>query len=200
MATVGIQASMSLDGFIVGSNESGFEHLFAWYGNGDVEVPTADPKRPFRVSEASADYVRSMAETLGALVVGRHQFDVTQGWGGAHPSGVPVFVVTHQAPGDWHHPDAPFTFVTEGGVEAAVEQAKAVAGDRVVGVGPGDVAGQALDAGLLDEVRIDLVPVLLGEGKRLLGDLANIPVTFGTPQVIQGKGVTHLIYRVRATD
>lgn len=196
MTTVSTQASMSLDGFIAGPGDSGFEHLFAWYGNGNVKIPTADPKRSFHVSEASADYVRAMSD-VGAVVVGRRQFDLTQGWNGAHPLGVPVFVLTHKPPHDWAHPDAPFTFVTEGGVQAAVEQAKAAAHGKAVGVGPGDVAGQALDAGLLDHVKIDLVPVLLGDGKRLFGRLAGIPATFGTPQVIQGHGVTHLSYRAR---
>jgi len=62
----------------------------------------------------------------------------------------------------------------------------------------GQVAGEALDAGLLDEVRIDLVPVLLGAGKPLFGTLSKVPVALGTPQVIEGKGVTHLIYQLTA--
>jgi dihydrofolate reductase len=80
------------------------------------------------------------------------------------------------------HPDASFTLVTEGGVVAAAQQARAVAGDGGVGVGPGQVAGAALDAGLLAEVRIDLVPVLLGAGKRLFGTLRDVPALFGTPR------------------
>jgi dihydrofolate reductase len=193
MAIVGTQASMSLDGFIADTNH-GVDELFGWYFAGDVETPTANPEMTFRTSEVTAAYLRDF-ESIGALVVGRNQFDVAQGWGGRHPMDVPVFVVTHEPPADWTYPDALFTFVTEGGVEAAIEQARATAGDAIVGVGPGDVAGQALDAGLIDEVRIDLVPVLLGDGIRMFGQLGQAPVSFATPQVIQGTGVTHLIYR-----
>jgi dihydrofolate reductase len=112
--------------------------------------------------------------------------------------GVPVFVVTHTVPAEWvkAHPDVHFTFVTEGGVLSAVRQAKANAGVMCVVIGPGQVAVEALDAGLLDEGRIDLVPVLFGAGKPLFGNLGKVPVAFGTPQVIEGKGVTHLIHRL----
>jgi dihydrofolate reductase len=195
MATVGTQASMSLDGFIADRSD-GVNELFGWYFGGDKETPTANPDMTFRTSEASAEYLRDF-EKVGALVVGRHQFDVADGWGGRHPMDVPVFVVTHEAPGDWAYPDAPFTFVTEGGVESAIQQAKAVAAGKIVGVGPGDVAGQALDAGLLDEVRIDLVPVLLGDGVLMFGKLGQAPVMLGAPRVIEGAGVTHLIYQVQ---
>ena len=200
MATVRAQASMSLDGFIEDSSGGGFDQLFAWHGNGDVEIPSADPRLTFHVSEASAGYLRESFGAYRALVVGRRQFDYTNGWGGRHPMGAPVFVVTHSVPADWvqAHPDAPFTFVTEGGVPSAIRKAKAIAGDRCVAIGPGQVAGEALDAGLLDEVRIDLVPVLLGAGKPLFGTLSKVPVALGTQQVIEGKGVTHLIYQLTA--
>ncbi|MGI5320902.1 hypothetical protein [Actinomadura nitritigenes] len=74
-------------------------------------------------------------------MVGRKLFDLTQGWGGTHPFGVPVFVVTHKAPDDWRHEG--FTFITDG-VENAVRQAADVAGDKAVGVAAGDMARQAL--------------------------------------------------------
>ncbi|QXJ23291.1 dihydrofolate reductase family protein [Actinomadura graeca] len=195
MTKVISSASMSLDGFIAGPSESGFEYLFAWHRNGDVNVPSADPRWSFQVTETSADHIREQLATFGALVVGRRLFDVTRGWGGNHPCGVPIFVVTHRAPVDWPHPDAPFTFVTDG-LESAVRQAKAVAGERHVGVAAGDMARQALDAGLLDELQIDLVPVLLGSGTRLLGDLAHAPVTLSGPTVAESIGVTHLRYQV----
>jgi hypothetical protein len=99
-------ASMSLDGYIAGPAESGFEYLFEWYGK---------------------------------------------------------VVVTHSVPEGWPRDDAPFTFVTDG-IESAIEQAKALAGDKVVGVNGGTIASQCLDAGLLDEVWVDLVPALLGGG------------------------------------
>lgn len=195
MGKVITSASMSLDGFISGPAESGFEHLFAWHRNGDVEVPSADPRWSFRVSPATARHLREQLDGFGALVVGRRLFDVTQGWGGSHPFGVPVFVVTHRAPTDWDRPDAPFTFVTDG-LDSAVRRAKVVAGERTVGVAAGDLARQALDAGLLDEIHVDLVPVLLGGGTRLVGDLAKAPVALSTPRVVESAGVTHLYFTV----
>ncbi|POM27049.1 hypothetical protein BTM25_14570 [Actinomadura rubteroloni] len=195
MASVVTSASMSLDGYIAGPAESGFELLFAWHNNGDIEVPSADPRWSFRLTAASAEHVRGQLAEFGALVVGRRLFDLTGGWDGSHPFGVPIFVVTHKAPDDWAHPDAPLTFVTDG-LESAVRRARAVAGDRAVGVAAGEMARQALDAGLLDEIRVDLVPVLLGGGTRLIGDLADAPVRLGTPVVRESEGVTHLRYPV----
>jgi uncharacterized protein (TIGR03086 family) len=126
----------------------------------------------------------------GALVVGRRQFDVTNGWGGKHPLDVPVFVVTHAPPaGDWLN----VTFVTEG-VPHAVALAAAAAGDNAVGIGPGSVVRQALDAGLLDEIRVDLAPVLLGAGVRFAERVT--PTSLGAPEVTEGDGVTHLVYPV----
>jgi dihydrofolate reductase len=109
-----------------------------------------------------------------------------------------VFVVTHRVPAGWveAHPDAPFTFVT-GGVASAVAEAKAVAGDRVVSLTAGDLAGQAVAAGLVDELRVDLVPVLLGTGVRYFGDVTGAERLLENPTVVQGDRVTHLHYRVR---
>ncbi|WP_449061887.1 dihydrofolate reductase family protein [Planomonospora algeriensis] len=196
MATVYIEASMSLDGFIAGPSNSGFEHLFAWCRNGDVPTSTANSTRvAYRTSAASAAHVRELNDITGALVVGRRLFDMTNGWDGTHPMGVPTFVVTHTAPEDWKAEGTPFTFVTDG-LAAAVELARQAAGDKAVGVGPGDVAWQALDAGLVDQVRIDLVPVLLGGGTRMFDRLTGTPVHLGDPRVITGTAVTHLIYDV----
>ena len=197
MSTVIANMSMSLDGYIADSQD-GIEHLFGWYGNGPVETPTADERWSFRTSEASAERLRGALSSVGALVCGRRLFDITQGWGGNHPMGVPVFVVTHVAPTDWSHPEAPFTFVTDG-VASAVEQAKAVAGAKSVAVASASIAAQCLDAGLLDGVDIDLVPVLLGQGIPFFAHLSCAPVAFENPDVVQGDGVTHLSYRVRRT-
>jgi dihydrofolate reductase len=196
MATVVAELSMSLDGFVADPSDQ-VGPLFDWYQNGDVEVPTAVPDRwTFRTSEASARYLRESMERTGALVTGRRLFDVAGGWGGTHPWGVPVFVVTHSVPEGWPREDAPFTFVTDG-VERAVEQAKATAGDGWVGVAGPNVAQQCLNAGLLDEVHVDLVPVLLGRGIRFFDNLSNAPVALEGPTVIEGTGVTHLCYRVK---
>jgi dihydrofolate reductase len=199
MATVIAELSMSLDGFVADPSDQ-VGPLFDWYGNGEVEVPTAYPERwTFRTSEASARYLRESFDRVGALVAGRRLFDIGR-WGEhGHPFGVPVFVVTHSVPEGWPRDDAPlpFTFVTDG-VESAVEQAKATAGAGGVGVAGPSIIQQCLNAGLLDEVRIDLVPVLLGGGIRYFDNLSNAPVALEGPSVIEGTGVTHLIYRVKS--
>ena len=197
MTKVYTGASMSLDGYISGPGETGFEYLFKWYNNGDVEVPTTHPELTPRMSQASAEHFRNLIDMTGALVVGRKLFDSTNAWGGNHPMGVPVVVVTHSVPEGWPRDDAPFTFVTDG-IEHAIEQAKSLAGDRVVGLNGGTIASQALDAGLLDEVWVDLVPVLLGGGTSLFDHLKGAPYELEGPlSVVQGDDVTHLRYRVR---
>jgi dihydrofolate reductase len=192
MSKVIANMSMSLDGFIADPAD-GIDQLFGWMGNGDVEVPTAVDWATFRVSPASAEYMRNALSSVGALIAGRHLFDITQGWGGTHPVGTPVVVVTHQPPADWPHTDT-FTFVDS--VEKAVALAKEAAGDKDVVVASSKIAQQCLDAGLLDAIHVDLVPVVLGEGVRWLENLHTAPVQLGNPTVVEGNGVTHLAYPV----
>jgi dihydrofolate reductase len=196
MITVVANMSMSLDGFIADPAD-GVEHLFGWYNNGNVTVPTADARMTFHVSEASAAHLRGLFTNVGALVCGRRLFDVAKGWGGNHPTGAPVFVVTHTIPEGWPRDDAPFTFITEGGVERAVAQAKAVASDKIVAIASANIAQQCLNAGLLDAIAVDLVPVLLGAGIRFLDHLSGTPITLEDPLVVEGTAVTHLYYRVK---
>jgi dihydrofolate reductase len=188
-------ATMSLDGFIADPS-GGVGPLFDWYFNGDVEFTGADPDRVFRTSAASADYTRAEWASIRASVIGRRLFDLTNGWHGRPAVGEAVFVVTHQGPTDWDFPNAPFTFVTDG-VRSAVAQAKAFAGDMDVAVSAGNIGGQALEAGLIDEVSLDLVPVVLGAGVRFFGDYAGSPLLLENPRVVQGDRVTHLHYRLR---
>jgi dihydrofolate reductase len=151
-----------------------------------------------RVSSESAELMRREQASWGALVVGRHLYDLTNAWNGRHPLGVTTVVLTHQPPDDRPQADENFVFVTDG-IEAAVAKAKEIAGDRNVAVNGGQMAKQALDAGLIDEVGVDLVPVLLGEGTRLfdLPGSTTAPTEFEGPTlVVQGTGVTHLRYRV----
>jgi dihydrofolate reductase len=197
MGKVITQATMSLDGFIADSS-GGVGSLFDWYGNGDVAVTGNDPDRVFRVSAASAEYLRSAWSNIGPGVIGQRLFDLTDGWGGIPPVGDAVFVVTHRVPTEWieAHPDAPFTFVTDG-VASAIAKAQAVSGGRDISLNPGDMTGQALAAGLVDEVRIDLAPVLLGSGVRYFGDFTGAEQLLEDPVVVQGHRVTHLHYRLR---
>jgi dihydrofolate reductase len=196
MATVIANMSMSLDGFIAYPDDNVGE-LFEWYSAGPVTVDTANADVSVHTDEASAEVFSEAVQSVGALVTGRRLFDLTDGWGGTHPVGSPVFVVTHAAPTDWPHPDAPFTFVTDG-VASAIEQAKAVAGDAIVALASANITQQALDLGLVDKISVDLVPVLLGDGIPFFANLAKKPIRLGDPTVVQGKRVTHLHYDVLA--
>ena len=197
MGKVYTGASMSLDGYIAGHDGSGFDQLFQWYGNGDVSVPTADPGMTFSLTPESAAHWAAIREQTAVLVVGRRLFDFTNGWNGNHPLGLPVVVVTHAAPEDWAHPDAPFTFVS-GGIEAAIARAQEIAGDKIVAVNGGTIASQCAHAGLLDEVWVDLVPVVLGGGVPLLRTLGAGPIVLDGPlEHTQGNRVTHLRFAVR---
>ena len=190
-------ATMSIDGYIAGPGESGFDLLFQWYGNGDVQTPTGNPDMTLRTSAASARHLKELYESTGALLVGRHLYDMTNAWGGRHPMNVTTVVLTHHLPEDRPAADDNFVFVTEG-IDAAVATARKIAGDKNVGVNGGQMARQCLDAGLLDEVHVDLVPVLLGGGTPFFSDLGTKPVQLDGPiSVVEGTGVTHLRYVVR---
>jgi dihydrofolate reductase len=191
-------ASMSLDGYIAGPDVTGFDLLFDWMTNGTVELETANPEMTMRLSEASVPRFRAYLE-VGCLVVGRTLFGITSGWGGKHTLGVPVVVLTHSVPEGWEREGEWFTFVTEGGIEAAVHAAKRIAGDRDIAVNGGEMATQALAAGLLDELWVDLVPVLLGGGTPLiLPGFDGAPRSLEGPvEVIEGNRVTHLRYLVK---
>jgi dihydrofolate reductase len=198
MSKIVTGASVSLDGYIAGPEESGFEHLFAWYGAGDVEFPSTHPEIPFALTPVDHAHLKEFVDRTGVLVVGRRLFDMTNGWDGIHPLDRPVVVVTHRVPEEWveAHPDAPFTFVTDGLV-AAIERAREIAGDRDIGVNGGSIATQCLEVGLLDELYLDLVPVLLGGGVSFFESVKSAPVLLDGPTVTEGTRVTHLRYAVR---
>jgi dihydrofolate reductase len=194
--------SISLDGCIAGPNDSpeapmgdGGERLLAWYSGGDTEYRLPGTDMVFRVSPQTAELLRETRRTTGALVTGRRTFDLTNGWGVGHPLGVPVFVLTHKVPQEWVYEGSPFTFVTDG-LESALEQAKAVAGDKDVGVIGASLVQQCIRAGLLDEIHVDLVPVLLGDGVRLFDHPGTGSIELESTRVIEGAGVTHLTFRV----
>ena len=202
MGKVATGLSMSLDGFIAGPNDGperplgeGGERLFAWYSGGDTEYRLPGTELVFMVSPQSAELLREAHSKMGAFVTGRRTFDITGGWGGSPPLGVPTFVVSHTVPQEWVYEGSPFTFVTDG-VKSAVEQAKAVAGDKDVAVGAASIAQQCIRAGLLDEIHVDLVPVLLGGGVRLFEHLGTTPIELESTKVIEAPDVTHLTFRV----
>jgi dihydrofolate reductase len=202
MGKVAMGLSMSLDGFIAGPNDGperplgeGGERLFAWYSSGDTEYKLPGTEMVFNVSPQSAELLQEAHGKMGAFVTGRRTFDITNGWGGNPPLGVPSFVVTHTVPQEWVYEGSPFTFVTDG-VESAVEQAKVVAGEKDVAVGAASIVQQCIRAGLLDVIHVDLVPVLLGGGVRLFDHLGTTPIELESTEVIEGSGVTHLTFKV----
>ena len=204
MSKLVLELSMSLDGFIAGPNDNpdnglgdGGDRLFKWYSSGDTDFPLPGTDMVFKISRASAEFLRPSWLNIGASVTGRRTFDIAHGWGGNPPGGAeaPHFVVTHTVPQEWVKPGSPFTFVTDG-VESAVRQAKKAAGDKNVDVIGASIAQQCLKAGLLDEIQIDLAPVLLGGGVRLFDHLDTAPIELEPLAVVQGLDVTHLPYRV----
>ena len=199
MGRVASGFSMSLDGFIAGPGDD-VRQVFSWYFSGDTEFrfPGVGDRWAMKVSKASAQVLQEAVDAAGALVTGRRQFDNTNGWDGCHPANVPVFVVSHRpAPAEWlkAHPNAPFTFVPEG-VEAAIARAQKVAGDKTVIVDGASIVHQAIRAGLVDEVAIDLVPVLLGQGVRYFDETGPTPIRLEHIRTVEGAGVTHLQFRV----
>lgn len=195
MASVVADMTMSLDGFIADPADN-VGPLFDWYQAGPITYTFPGDGRTAEVSEASAEQLDGFVSQLGALICGRRLFDLTNGWNGNHPVGTPVFVVTHTIPENWTHENAPFTFVTNG-VESAVTQARQAAGEKLVVVASADIAQQCLNSGLLDAIRVNLAPVLLGTGIPWFANLAETPMLLDDPEVIEGARVTHLTYRVR---
>ncbi|MBW8481138.1 dihydrofolate reductase family protein [Actinomadura parmotrematis] len=196
MARVVMQAVVSVDGYIALPDDT-VGPLFDWYDNGDVTI-RANDTWAFNVGRASADYVRPFWDAVKVTVIGRHLFDTTDGWSGVPAAGDELVVVTHRPlPEEWRarFPAAPFH--TAGSVEDAIALAKERAGDGLVCVCAGDVGGQAFSAGLVDEVAMDVAPVVLGEGVRFFGDHTGTVLLGDPDQVVQGDRVLHLHYTVR---
>src|SRR6476620_6277406 len=147
--------SMSLDGYVADGSD-GVAEVFDWYMNsGDVEFHTggSDPMT-FKVSAPSAGHLRDLWSELGAVLTGRRTFEVAHGWNGKHAWG-PAFVLTHKVTEGCPRPNSTVHFVTDG-LESAVRQAKAAAGGKSVWVHGADTIQQLLNAGLLDELSIDV--------------------------------------------
>jgi len=198
MGKVVVGLSISLDGVIAGPNDGpdnplgdGGGRLFDWWSAGTERIGSDDRFRP---PVRSRPVVEDMFG-CGAIITGRRTFDIARGWGGHHPVGAPFFLLTHQAPDQHVGPGTDGTVVTDG-IERALEQARAVAGERDIAVGAADVAQQYLRAGLLDEIHLNLVPVLLGDGVRLFAHLGDRQFDLDCTRVVESDGVTHLRYRV----
>ena len=185
-APIRLDMTMSLDGFIAGPEDrSGQElgrdggRLFNWLDD--------------RMSDGPNGQVFGEAMATGALISGRRTFELAGRWQGDHHDGVPIFVLTHHID-DGDVPPGSARFVTD--VDDCAERARAAAGDRAVMVHGAGAAQALLRAGQLDEMEIHLVPVLLGEGRRLFGALAQEHIEIELVRVLGAPGVTHLRYRV----
>ncbi|MDT8915280.1 dihydrofolate reductase family protein [Amycolatopsis sp. PS_44_ISF1] len=202
MGTVIMHSVVSVDGFIADRNDD-VGPLHEWYFSGDV--PVSEPAdgdfdhsgtgSAFRVSRASADYLRSMWASIGVIVLGRRLFDQVNGWEGRPPAGEQLVVVSHRPKPEGWHPEASCHFAT--GVEAAIARARELAGPQAIAVNAGDVGGQILEAGLVDEVAMDVVPVVFGSGRRFFGGIGGQHRLDGPHLVIPGERVLHLKYAVR---
>ena len=197
MTRVVMHAVVSVDGFIAHPDDS-VGPLFDWYGNGDTEAVVRESGWTFTVSRTSADYVQPFWDAVDVTVIGRRLFDQTNGWGGKPGAGGRLVVVTHRPlPRSWldEHPDAPFE--TAPSVVEGIDRAKDLAGDGLVSVTAGDVGGQAFTAGLVDEVAMDVAPVVLGAGVRYFGSHAGAVLLDDPDRVVRGDRVLHLHYTVR---
>ncbi|MFG3343311.1 dihydrofolate reductase family protein [Glycomyces sp. NPDC048151] len=192
MGKVVMYATVSVDGFIADEDDQPGP-LFDWLVGGEVPL---DGSGFLKVSRASYDYTRAYWDGIGTTIAGRRVFDMTNGWDGTPPAGVEsVVVVTHRGRPEGWFPDAPFHFVD--GIEAAVAKAQELAGDRIVEVAAGDVGGQVLAAGLVDEVRMDVAPVVFGSGKRFFGSVDAQHLLEDPEDVVRGSRVLHLRFPVR---
>ena len=190
-------AVVSLDGFIADASD-GVGPLFDWLGNGDVAWSFPGSDGELRTTQASAELMLDLYGDMAANVIGRRVFDMTNGWDGKPAAGEHVFVVTHRPPADWEYAEtAPFTFVD--GVEEAIRAAQEFAGDRVVDVAAGQIGGQALRLGLIDQVVVNQVPVVFGSGRPFFatGGLGEPLLLENPATIVRGDRVTHLVYDVR---
>jgi dihydrofolate reductase len=191
--------SMSLDGFIAGPNESpdnglgdGGERLHEWVFQGAEDGLEAAVARLRGVNHQIFDEFMS----TGAVVAGRQTFEPAGGWGGDHHDGVPIYILSRNPAPAWAARWPAVHYVSN--LEAAVRDAKHAAGEKNVLVHGAGIAQRALTAGLLDELEIHLIPVLLGDGRRLFEHLGIEPRELERIRVLEGEGdVTHLRYRVR---
>jgi dihydrofolate reductase len=202
MGKVVADITTSLDGFVAGPNDGpelplgeGGERLHQWV------FDLASWRKPHGLAGGETNRDSEILDeafgSAGAVLIGRRMFDNAKGWGDNPPFHVPVFVLTHEARAkEAKQGGTTFTFVSDG-VESAVEQARAAAGEKNVSVGGGaNTIQQCLRAGLLDEIQIHVVPMLLGGGIRLFDDLDTGGIKFESTRVIASPTVTHLRFRV----
>lgn len=192
-----MHAVVSVDGFIADDHDE-VGPLFDWYFNGDQALFDGgdDGEHPrMAISERSYDYVRGLWDSIGCAVVGRHLFDLTNGWEASPPACEHLVVISHRPRPDGWYPEADVPFHSD--IATAIGVARERAGDGVVALSAGAAAGQALALGLVDVVAMDVVPVVFGSGKRYFGDVRGQLMLEDPDVVIRGDRVLHLSYPVR---
>jgi dihydrofolate reductase len=197
VSTVVMHAVVSVDGFIADENDE-VGPLFDWYFNGDrplFEDDGSSVHPSMSVSDRSYAYVKPFWDSITCAVVGRHLFDLTNGWEAKPPACDQLVVVSHRPRPEGWHPEADVPFVDD--VTEAIGFARRLAGDGVVALSAGEVAGQALALGLVDVVAMDVVPVVFGSGKRYFGSVDGVRLLEDPDVVLQGDRVLHLRYPVR---
>jgi len=195
MATVIWDVSMSLDGFIADPKDNP-GRVFDWYFKGDTRSVYSSSTLDFKLSHEDAKYFDDGAKLLGAIVAGRRTYDVSQAWNGSFFVTVPFFVLTHKQPVRVPSGTTKFKFVTDG-IESAIKQAKAAAGNKIVGIMGANTAKQCIESGLMDEIHVHISPFLLGDGVRLFFHEGANLVELERTKVIQSSlGVTHIHYKV----
>ena len=200
MAATILYMSISLDGFIAGPNAGpgkglgdGGERLHEWLWTSDE--PSGESGVPARPSGVNGTVWDEFMST-GAVVAGRGTFEPAGGWGGDHHDGVPIWILSRREPGIDVSQWPLVTYVDD--VRTAITEAKRAAGDKNVLVHGAGTAQLALAAGILDELEIHLVPVLLGQGRRLFDHLGPEHIELERTRILEGEaGVTHLHYRVQ---
>jgi dihydrofolate reductase len=197
MSTVVMHAVVSVDGFIADDHDE-VGPLFDWYFNGDRPLfdSTGDSVHPsMAISDRSYGYVKPFWDSIRCAVVGRHLFDLTNGWEARPPACDNLVVVSHRPKPEGWHPEADVPFADN--VTDGIRIARELAGDGAVALSAGDVAGQALALGLVDVVAMDVVPVVFGSGKRYFGHVEGQHLLGDPDVVLQGDRVLHLRYPVR---
>jgi dihydrofolate reductase len=203
MGSIGIEKSISLDGFITGPDPTpanplgdGGDAIFGWMMAPQPATPPTDGTRP--LSEEYQEQIGGALEATGAVIMGKRMWEMIYGPNGwVAPNGTafpwPVFVLTHEVREPETCGITHFTYVNEG-PESALAQARSVAGDKNIGVAGGNTCQQFLAAGLVDEITLHIVPVFLGGGVRLFDNLGREVAGFEASGVKAGNGVVHLTF------
>lgn len=186
--------SMSVDG-IIHADTDGVDRLFQWYSAGPQEVASESSAVGYSMEPDNARYLAESKDQIKVIIGGRNVFDEAGGWGGKHPTGAKVIILSHSTPDGWQDTDD-IRFM-DAHITEAVDAARGLADGADIAIATPTIVKQCLEQGLLDEITIDIVPVLLGKGLRYFDQLDDLDIKLSEPTIVQGTGVTHLRYTVQ---